>query len=78
MRQAAPGELDGALIELLRFCGDAKTVLPRELLRRVDGWIFGYTGTPAETQLRELLNRIPAKPDNGRMPRSAGAAVGGW
>ena len=53
------GELDVAITHLLAFCGRTGTAIPRGLAAPLNAWIFGYTGTPAEAHLRQLMSRIP-------------------
>jgi hypothetical protein len=53
------GELDVAITNLMAFYGRTGTAIPRDLAVALNAWIFGYTGSPAEAHLHQLVNRIP-------------------
>ncbi|OPX12339.1 hypothetical protein [Mycobacterium sp. AT1] len=59
------GELDSAILELLTLYAHTGTALSGELLVALEAWVFGYTGAPAEAELRHLLDQIPRDTDEG-------------
>jgi len=52
------GNQRGAIIELLEGFAQNDTALPSVLAESLWAWMNGFTGSDAETLLRELANRI--------------------